>query len=74
MLNYVRLTKLEERPDALYKNNISVGFSKEGKFIKEPVVGESFFVGYGYSTSTVTNIIDENTFRTRNSIYQWTKY
>lgn len=70
----VRLTKLKELPDARHKFNIAVGFTKEGKFIKEPVLGESFYVGYGYATSTVTEIISDDVFRTRNSIYQWVKY
>lgn len=48
-----------------------------GFFIKEPVVGERFNVGYinykaqGISTSMVTKIINENTFETCNSIYKW---
>jgi hypothetical protein len=70
----VRLTKLKELPDARTKLNIAVGFTKEGKFIKEPVVGERFFVDYDYSTSTVTEIIGDDIFRTKNSIYQWIKY
>ena len=42
----VRLTKLKELSDARTKLNIAVGFTKEGKFIKEPVIGERFFVDY----------------------------
>ena len=51
----------------------------EGYFTKEPIVGERFnllpisparhYLG-GISTSPVTNIIDENTFETLNSVYR----
>ena len=56
------------------------GESKEyhvGYFIKEPIVGERFNLGYinnnyqGISTSIVTKIIDENTFETLNSVYKY---
>ncbi len=51
-----------------------------GIFIKEPVVGERFITGYinlqgrGINTSPVTEIVDENTFKTLNSIYKWKVY
>ena len=69
----VVLRKMEELSDALHPNNIEVGIVKVGEFISEPKVGECFFVGYGWRTSIVKEIINENTFRTCNSIYQWNK-
>lgn len=51
----------------------------EGIFIKEPTIGERFNLRpfhwgkpsfQGISTSTVTKIIDDNTFETLNSIYR----
>ncbi len=66
----VRLTKLTELSDASFPNNIPVGFVEEGGFIREPVVGESFWLSY-FATSVVTEILSENTFKTRNSVYKW---
>ncbi len=68
----IKLEKLNELPDAIYKNNIEVGFTKEGIMIDEPKIGEAFYVGYGWRTSEVKEIIDEHTFKTCNSIYRWT--
>jgi len=68
----VRIEKLNDLADALYPNNIRVGYVTEGKFVNEPKVGEPFCVGYFFKTSIVKEIIDENTFKTRNSIYRWT--
>lgn len=67
----IRLTKLNELPDAIWKNNIEEGFVKEGEFVAEPKVGECFWVGDYWSTSLVKEIIDNNTFKTCNSIYRW---
>jgi len=58
----IKITKLEELPDALHPNNISVGFEKtfenNGK-INPPVVGERFYPGDNgwWSTSGVQEII-----------------
>lgn len=48
-----------------------------GIFIKNPVIGERFNLGYinyqngGISTSYVAKIIDDSTFETLNSIYRY---
>lgn len=68
----IRLEKLSELPDALYPNNIPIGYIKEGKLLAEPIEGECFYVGYYWRTSTVKEIIDEHTFKTCDSIYRWT--
>ena len=68
--NIVQITKLSELKNAPYPNNIEVGYSTQGKFYNAPKVGERFWVG-SFRTSTVQEIIDENTFKTKNSIYKW---
>lgn len=72
---YCTLSKLEEPTDALHKNNIPVGFARDGYFFEAPKVGESFLL-YNESiwralrTSTVQEVIDADTFKTYNSIYR----
>lgn len=68
----IKLTKLKELPDALHPNNIEEGFEKIGKMSQPPEVGHPFWID-NFRTSTVQNIIDENTFETYNSIYHWEK-
>lgn len=72
MENYkkIKLTKLAEAPNPLHPNNIEVGFEKIGLNMGEPVVGEPYWVGMGWRTSPVVEIIDPTTFRTLNSIYK----
>ena len=75
---YVKLTKLEELPDALHPNNQPTGRIVFGAFVKKPTRGESFYlIGIstrsgqrGYITSTVQEILNETTFKTYNSIYK----
>ena len=70
LVKRIKLVKLEELPDALYPNNIKIGYEKIGEFYDNPVVGECFYCGT-LRTSAVQEIIDENTFKTFNSIYQF---
>jgi len=78
----IKITKLEERPDAEVKNNIAVNSYRIGTMIDEPKVGSRFRLydvisinGFeprsltGFWTSTVEEIIDDKTFKTVNSIY-----
>ena len=73
----IKLVKIKELEDALHPNNIVEGIEKEGEFSKAPAVGECFYMQYDknenlwFRTSTVTEIIDERTFKTRNSIYRY---
>lgn len=71
----IKIKKLKELPDALNPNNIEEGFERIGKipdrYFKKPTVGERFYLDGGWSTSGVQEIIDEKTFRTYLSIYQW---
>jgi hypothetical protein len=68
----IKLEKIEELPNARHPGNIEVGYVKEGEMIDYPKVGRAFWVGYGWRTSTVTEIVDKNTFKTLNSTYRWT--
>ncbi len=64
----IRLTKLKELPDAEHPNNIEEGFEKIGEFIGKPEVGEAFWLGMNWRTSPVTELLEDNTFKTLNSI------
>ena len=71
----VKLVKLAEYEGALHPNNIEVGREEIGYMNEYPKVGELFLIfdgGRWFHTSTVQEIIDDNTFRTYNSIYQFT--
>lgn len=65
-----RVVKLQERHDALHPNNIEEGAEYEGYLVDVPRVGECFRLA-GFNTSIVQEIVDENTFKTYNSIYRW---
>lgn len=71
----IRIKKLRESENPLHPNNIETGFEKVGdipdQWYREPTVGERFWVNTSWSTSGVQEIIDEKTFRTYNSIYEW---
>jgi len=66
----VRLTKLSDDVfEGKHPNGIHAGWVEEGRLWKAPIVGERCVVGR-FHTSTVTEIIDENTFKTKNSTYK----
>lgn len=63
----------------LHPNGIDLGYTKVGTYKEPPTVGERFEIfgnkiGSYLITSTVTEIIDDETFRTLNSTYKLTKY
>ena len=79
----IKLTKLREALNPTYPNNIPVRDTRIGTMNNEPKIGESFLMSYVikkngkpkppgsyFITSEVTEIIDKNTFKTLNSIYQ----
>jgi hypothetical protein len=70
----VKLVKLKELPDAVHPNNIIEGYETVREvnpdLFEKPQLGERFNVGW-FSTSLVQEILDDNTFRTYNSIYYW---
>lgn len=72
----VYLTKLEgKQQDNKTPWNIPVGSRKHFTTSKEvfqpPQVGKPFYPCSWYSTSIVIEIVDEKTFKTENSIYEW---
>ncbi len=69
MSRIVKLVKLNDLPNAEVPFNIPEGYVTEGVIINEPMVGEAFYVG-SLRTSMVTEIIDNQTFKTCNSIYR----
>jgi hypothetical protein len=75
MKTQVKLQKLKELPDAKHPNNIPEGDIRievfQGRKFFPPIIGDSFWSGDYWRTSRVTEIIDDKTFRTQNSIYQW---
>lgn len=67
----VVLTKIKEADKPLHPNNIAEGVVKRGYYEGDPKVGECFYIGGYWRTSTVQEIISPDTFRTHNSIYHW---
>ncbi len=69
-MSRVRLTKLsDDRFSGSHPNGIIQGYTKEGVLHSSPEVGSAVYVG-GMHTSTVTEIVDTNTFKTLNSTYK----
>jgi hypothetical protein len=70
MSKIVKLTKLEDTAfDGKHPNGINVDYSIINVLYRKPKVGDYCIVG-DLMTSMITEIIDENTFRTKNSIYK----
>lgn len=67
----IKLEKIKELADAIHPNNIVEGFNIIGEINSIPTIGECFYVGGCFRTSYVKEIIDQNTFKTCNSIYIW---
>ena len=66
----VRVTKLSDDVfNGNHPNGIQEGFVREGILWQAPKIGESCWVG-DFCSSVVTEIIDETTFKTRNSTYK----
>ena len=70
----LKLTKIAERDDAIFPNNIEVGHVRMETMLrdqfKEPVLNERFWIGT-FSTSEVQGILIDNVILTHNSVYQW---
>lgn len=65
----MKITKLRDNFEGKHPNQINEGFIETGVMYEKPVVGHSFKLGRLF-TSTVTEIIDDNTFKTLNSTYK----
>lgn len=59
----------DDRFNGEHPNGINAGFTAEGVEYNKPTVGESYWGG-GLRTSTVTEVIDDNNFKTLNSTYR----
>lgn len=70
----VNLEKIEELGNAKHKGNIDVNSIMSGELLAEPEVGACCVVlmenQHYFRTSRVYEIIDNNTFKTCNSIYR----
>ena len=67
----VKLVKLQSLLKFAHPNGIEEGHVEEGEFRGSPVPGYPFWVGHFWSTTKVTKVLSDNTFRTLNSIYRW---
>lgn len=71
----IRLKKIKELEDALHPNNVKEGFEQTfeiaDNWFRPPTIGERFWASLFWSTSGVQEIIDDKTFRTYSSIYEW---
>lgn len=75
----IRIKKIKECEDALHPHNIPVDEERtivlfEDAEIPVPTIGERFDVigpFRWFSTSAIREIIDEHTFKTYNSVYEW---
>lgn len=71
----VRIKKLQEIENPRHPFNIEVGFEKIFDYLdsdfQKPIIGKRFYTCSWWSTSMVTEIIDDKTFKTLNSIYEW---
>lgn len=74
----VKVTKLEilnaEHELLGHPNGIEKGDAYLGKIFTPVTVGWGVFLGRVFHTSNVTEIIDKNHFKTKNSLYEITKY
>lgn len=70
MKTLITLTKLKELEDAKYPHNIPEGHVIRGWLMKEPEIGKRFPVNSFCSTSSITELLENDTFKTLNSIYQ----
>ena len=75
----IKIVKLEQLPDGINPGNIETGSERiidcMDIFYHPPTIGEMFLLqeasGRYFHTSTVQEVIDDHTFKTLNSIYQW---
>lgn len=67
---FIKLTKLKEVDKPVHPDNIKVGREVQGAMLNKPRIGHRFYVGVSWSTSPVQDVLDENTFKTLNSIYK----
>jgi hypothetical protein len=70
MKTLITLIKLKELEDAKHPNNIPEGHKTRGWLMVEPEIGKRFQVNSFWSTSPVTALLENDTFKTLNSLYK----
>ena len=65
----VKLVKIDD----IMENhpNVSIGNEFVGEMIEKPRVGEAFRLAHSFNTSMVVELLEDNKFKTKNSIYRW---
>lgn len=71
----IKMVKISDCENPIHANHIKEGKEVIGTINAEPTVGRNFFIqkidGISFfRTSTVTEIVDRDTFKTCNSIYK----
>lgn len=74
----VKITKLSDNDTCSYvpghhPNGINTGYEKIGRLIEPITKGHGVYLGLGFSTSPVVEIVSKNCFKTRNSVYEITE-
>jgi hypothetical protein len=72
-VTWIKVVKIKDCKDVHHPKNIVPGSEHIGIMAKKPTVGEGFLVqtmSTFFITSEVTEIIDDNAFKTLNSIYR----
>lgn len=74
----VKITKLSDNDTCSYvpghhPNGINTGYEKIGRLIEPITKGHRVYLGLGFSTSPVVEIVSKNCFKTRNSVYEITE-
>ena len=67
-ITIVKLT--DDEFDGYHPNGIYAGYVKTGICTNPPTIGDRFYIGYSFSTSPVTELIDNLTFKTLYSTYK----
>jgi hypothetical protein len=68
----VKIEKIADNVfDGHHPAGVYVGTVKEGALLEMPTIGNNFWVGASWRTSPVVEIIDETTFKTKNSTYRY---
>lgn len=79
-MKYVQIYKMKDLEDAQRHSKVEPKNVYTGTFLNMPSVGSSFHIGAiseepklrGLHTSKVTEIVSNNVFKTRHSLYYWT--
>ena len=73
ILKKVSIIKLsDDKFNNNHPNGINTGYKKSGVELVPPTIGEAYWVGNNWRTSTVIEIINKRIFKTLNSTYKIT--